>query len=174
MHPGVPSAVSLAAVLILAVAGCGPDSADTLPLGDPAEVGPSTPTGSASSAGVPPSSTVTPPGDPTTPARAVPSPAGDPLTLADSGRSVTLTADEAVSLRLPGPWVWHNLAVFGDAVQVYPVDHVTDPGYQEWVIQAVRSGTARLWVLGDAQCPPGAQCLVGDKEFKLTLKVTGG
>ena len=154
-------------VVALLVAGCGSGSDDLAgPVNGTESASPSaSPTESESPT---PTPTESPSGTP-----APPPPAGDVLTMTDHGRTVSLSVGESVSLQLAPPWVWETPTVRGSAVQVYPVDYVTDPGYQEWIIQAVRPGESTLRAVGDANCPPGAQCVLGDKVVIIEVRVTG-
>jgi hypothetical protein len=168
-HAALPALLAVTALLL---AGCGEDDAgDLAGSGDSATVTstpPSTPEPSDSSPSA--GSTKQPP--PTARPPATPPPAGDTLTMADNGKVVRMSVGESVSLQLTSPWTWETPTVRGDAVQVYPLNNIVDSGHQEWIISAVGPGEAVVRSLGDAHCPPGAQCILGDKIVEITIQVT--
>jgi len=163
----VPALLAVTALL----AGCGEGDAGGLAgSGSSATVTstpPSTPEPSDSSPSTGPTKQ-----PPTSRPPATPPPAGDPLTMADNGRVVRMSVGESVSLQLSPPWTWETPTVRGDAVQVYPLNNIVDSGHQEWIISAVGPGEAVVRSLGDAHCPPGAQCILGDKIVEITIQVT--
>ncbi|MCI0685960.1 MAG: hypothetical protein L0Y54_01790 [Sporichthyaceae bacterium] len=165
-----PSVVPGLVVVAVLVVGCGSGSQDQAGPADATE--PAGPSASASPS--PPESQPVTPTPSESPEPPAPPPAtGAVLTMADHGRTVSLSVGESVSLRLVPPWVWETPTVRGSAAQVYPVDFVTDPGYQEWAIQAVRPGESTVRAFGDANCPPGTQCILGDKVVQIEIRVTG-
>jgi len=95
------------------------------------------------------------------------------LTLADNGKTVVLAIGETVSVRLGGPWLWHDPAVDGGALDVAQVDFLVDPGYSEWAVRGAHAGRATLQILGKANCPAEGDtvCIIGDKVFALTFVV---
>jgi hypothetical protein len=167
--------VLLAGLALLAVplAGCGQETA-----GGAAGTGagmtsppPSPPSRPGSSE---PSPTSRPPTtDPSTPrSPGSPRPANGVLTMADNGKVIRMAVGESVRLQLDPPWRWETPVVRGDAVTVYPLNNIMDSGHQEWIIQAVKPGQATVRAFGDAMCPPGTQCFIGDKVVELTIRVT--
>src|SRR5262245_18286898 len=166
----LPVLVAGAALLAVSLAGCGEDdngaAADTggTEMTSPT---PSTPEPTES----PPTSK--PPSDPPTesPTKS-PRPAKSVLTMADNGTTVRMTVGESVRLQLDPPWRWETPMVRGDAVVVYPLNNIMDSGHQEWIIQAVKPGQATVRAFGDAMCPPGTQCFIGDKIVQIAIQVT--
>jgi hypothetical protein len=86
----------------------------------------------------------------TPPPAAAPAPAT--ITERDSGASFTLAAGAETSLRLSGVYEWSEPTVSGDAVQLARVDYFQDPGFTEWVVQAVSAGTATIAARGTPAC----------------------
>lgn len=177
-----PVAVAGVVLLALALTGCGEDSngaaAGTggaeMTSPTPSSPGPSQPTPSSPEPSEPSPTSKPPSGDPTTSG-----PTGSPrsakgvLTMADNGTVVRMAVGESVRLQLDPPWRWETPTVRGDSVVVYPVNNIMDSGHQEWIIQAVDPGTATVRAFGDAMCPPGTQCFIGDKIVQITIRVTG-
>jgi hypothetical protein len=168
--------VLLAGLALLAapLAGCGQES-----IGDAAGTGaamtspvPSTP--SRPGSGKPSPTSQPPTTDPSTPGpTGSPRPANGVLTMADNGKVVRMAVGESVRLQLDPPWRWETPTVRGDAVMVYPLNNIMDSGHQEWIIQAVKPGQATVRAFGDAMCPPGTQCFIGDKVVEIAIRVTG-
>lgn len=121
-----------------------------------------------------PSPTSKPPSSdpPTSKPTGAPRPAKAVLTMADNGTVVRMAVGESSRLQLDPPWRWETPTVRGDAVQVYPLNNIMDSGHQEWIIQAVKPGQAKVRAFGDAMCPPGTQCFIGDKVVEITIQVT--
>jgi hypothetical protein len=82
-----------------------------------------------------------------------PAPAPRTITERDSGASFTLAQGAETGLRLSGEYTWSEPAVSGDAVQLTRVDYFQDPGFSEWVVQAVSAGTVTIAARGT---PAGA------------------
>lgn len=95
------------------------------------------------------------------------------LTLADSGKTVSLAIGESVSVRLGGPWLWRGPVVDGGAIDVVQVNFLVDPGYSEWSVRGARTGRATLQIYGEAYCPTQGDtvCILGPKLFMLTFVV---
>jgi predicted secreted protein len=75
------------------------------------------------------------------------------ITEADSGESFMLRLGSATSLRLSGNW--NEPTVRGDAVELIRVDYFQDPGFSEWLLRAVRPGTATVTARAtEAAAPP--------------------
>jgi hypothetical protein len=70
------------------------------------------------------------------------------ITEQNAGQTFTLAAGTFAFLRLPSRYYWDAPEVDGTAVTVLPVYYESDPGYQEWQVQADSPGTARLHALG--------------------------
>jgi hypothetical protein len=81
------------------------------------------------------------------------SPAPRTITEEHSGRSFALAPGSGTALRLPGEYEWGEPAVRGEAVRLARVDYLQDPGFSEWIVAAVRPGTATIAALG---APAGA------------------
>ena len=84
---------------------------------------------------------------------------------------MSLAVGESVSVQLGGPWLWQEPAVDGGAIDVVQVNFLVDPGYSEWAVRGQRAGQATLQIDGEANCPAGAVCIIGDKVFALTFVV---
>jgi predicted secreted protein len=83
------------------------------------------------------------------------------ITLADSGRTVTLRRGEQAVLRLPSRWVWAVPATTGRAVELSDISSLRDTGYTEWGLDAARTGTWTFRTTGQ----PGA------KGFSVKIRV---
>jgi hypothetical protein len=81
---------------------------------------------------------------PTPPPRAAPG----VITEADSGESFTLAQGAETNLRLTSDRSWSEPTVSGEAVELTRVDYFQDPGFSEWVVQAVGPGTATIAARG--------------------------
>jgi hypothetical protein len=81
-------------------------------------------------------------------ARAAP----ETITEADSGESFMLRLGSATSLRLSG--TWDEPTVRGQAVELIRVDYFQDPGFSEWLVRAVRPGTATITARGTQAAAP--------------------
>jgi predicted secreted protein len=82
-------------------------------------------------------------------ARAAP----ETITEADNGEAFMLRLGSATSLRLSGN-NWNEPTVRGDAVELVRVDYFQDPGYSEWLLRAVRPGTATITARGTQAAAP--------------------
>jgi predicted secreted protein len=78
--------------------------------------------------------------------------APETITEADSGESFMLRLGSATSLRLSGSW--NEPAVRGPAVELTRVDYFQDPGFSEWLVRAVRPGTATITARGTQAAAP--------------------
>jgi hypothetical protein len=83
------------------------------------------------------------------------------LTLADSGRTVTLRRGEEAVLRLPSRWVWAAPHTVGNAVQLSDISSFRDTGSTEWGLAAARAGT---WTFRTTGKP-------GSKRFAVRIRV---
>jgi predicted secreted protein len=82
-----------------------------------------------------------------------PAPAPRTITERDSGAEFTLATGAETSLRLTSDYAWSEPTVSGDAVELTRVDYFQDPGFSEWIVQAVSAGTATIAARGT---PAGA------------------
>jgi predicted secreted protein len=83
------------------------------------------------------------------------------ITLADSGRTVTLQRGEQAVLRLPSRWVWAEPAPTRQVVELSDISYFRDTGTKEWGIEAARPGTATLRTVGQP----------GSKRFSVKIRV---
>jgi hypothetical protein len=83
------------------------------------------------------------------------------ITLADSGRTVTLQRGEQAVLRLPSRWVWAVPATTGRAVELSDISSFRDTGFTEWGLDAARPGT---WTFRTTGRP-------GSKRFSIEIRV---
>ena len=83
------------------------------------------------------------------------------LTLADSGRTVTLRRGEQATLRLPSRWVWGVPATTGRAVELSDISSFRDTGFTEWGLEGARPGT---WTFRTTGQP-------GSKRFSVKIRV---
>ena len=170
---GLPVLLAGLALLAVPLAGCGQDGT-TNAAGTGAGVTPSTPSTPPSTPGSGKPTSQPPTADPSTPeSTGSPRRANGVVTMADNGKSIRMAVGESIRLQLDPPWRWETPTVRGDAVMVYPLNNIMDSGHQEWIIQAVKPGQATVRAFGDAMCPPGTQCFIGDKVVELTIRVTG-
>lgn len=87
------------------------------------------------------------------------------LTEDDNGTQVELAAGTELSLQLSSRWSWEAEA---EGLTLTPVDHLTDPGYQEWLLTAEDEGEATVTARGVPNCGDEAGC----PERTVTLRVT--
>jgi hypothetical protein len=109
-----------------------------------------------------------PPGTPAAP------PAPDELTEAQDGRVVSMAVGQEIPLRLSSSWEWQEPEVDpqGEAVvSLSPVDHLSDPGFREWLVTAAAPGTAELVSRGEPACGDPAAC--PPRELRLVVEVAG-
>ena len=83
------------------------------------------------------------------------------ITMADSGRTLTLRRGEQAVLRLPSRWVWAAPATTGRAVELSDISSFRDTGFTEWGIDAARAGT---WTFATTGQP-------GSKRFSVEIRV---
>ena len=83
------------------------------------------------------------------------------ITLADSGRTVTLRRGEQAVLRLPSRWVWGVPATTGRAVELSNISSFRDTGFTEWGLDAARPGR---WTFRTTGRP-------GSKRFSIEIRV---
>lgn len=94
-----------------------------------------------------------------------------PLTQDDDGARVQLTVGQEVSWQLSSDWDWLQPVSDGPAVEVVPVDYLSDPGFQEWLLLGGSEGTAQVTVEGLPACGDPAAC--PEQQVTLTVDVTG-
>jgi predicted secreted protein len=92
------------------------------------------------------------------------------ITEADSGESLTLAPGSDTRLQLSGQYSWSEPTVRGDAVQLARVDYFQDPGFSEWLVRAVRPGTATIVARGAPACAGAEPC--PDAPLGLQLEIT--
>ncbi|HEY6416994.1 MAG TPA: hypothetical protein VIX41_12165 [Acidimicrobiales bacterium] len=93
------------------------------------------------------------------------------ITETDSGRTLTLAPGSETSLRLSGEYEWSEPTVRGDAVQLTRVDYFQDPGFSEWIVRAVRPGTATIAARGTPDCAGQAGCPDTPLRFRVEITV---
>ncbi|HEU4865670.1 MAG TPA: hypothetical protein VFT76_05425, partial [Actinomycetota bacterium] len=91
------------------------------------------------------------------------------ITEADNGASFTLSPGSGTSLRLSGQYVWSELTLRGDAVELARVDYFQDPGFSEWTVLAVRPGRATIAARGNPQC---ADQPCPDRPLRFEIEIT--
>jgi predicted secreted protein len=97
--------------------------------------------------------------------------AGDAITEADAGRSLTLAEGAETSLQLSSEYVWTDPVLEGAAVELSPVDYLQDPGFSEWLVHAVGPGTATISSLGEPACAGEDGCPDEPLRFQVTITV---
>jgi hypothetical protein len=93
------------------------------------------------------------------------------ITESDSGGTFTLAAGTETSLRLSSEYVWDDPVVDGDAVELGRVDYLQDPGFSEWLVQAMGPGTATISALGEPACAGEDGCPDAPLRFQVTITV---
>jgi hypothetical protein len=83
------------------------------------------------------------------------------ITMADSGKTVTLRRGEQAVLRLPSRWIWAVPATTGRAVELSDISSFRDTGATEWGLDATRPGT---WTFRTTGQP-------GSKRFSVKVRV---
>ena len=96
---------------------------------------------------------------------------GAAITAADSGETFSLAPGAEASLRLSSEYVWSEPVVEGDAIELSPVDYFQDPGFSEWLVRAVRPGTATISSLGEPACEGEHGCPDEPVRFQVTIAV---
>jgi predicted secreted protein len=84
------------------------------------------------------------------------------ITMADSGKTVTLRRGEQAVLRLPSRWVWAEPATTGRAVELSDISSFRDTGFTEWGLDAAKPGTWTFRTTGQ----PGSKCF----SFKIRVR----
>lgn len=108
------------------------------------------------------------PGDSAPPPREAPA----VVTEADAGRSFALPLGSETTLRLSGEYVWSEPRVRGGAVRLVRVDYFQDPGFSEWLVEAVEPGTVTIAAAGRPACADGESCPEEPARFEVTLTVS--
>ena len=95
------------------------------------------------------------------------------ITEADSGKTFTISRSTADALlRLGDGWLWSQPERDGTSVELYQRQFIQDPGYSEWEIRPVSSGTTVLRSSGSLPChqaePP---CAAPNRVFEVTVVV---
>lgn len=104
-----------------------------------------------------------------------PRPAGQlVITEADSGKTFTISRDTADALlRLGDGWQWSQPEREGSSVELVQRQFVRDPGYAEWEIRPVSSGTTVVRSTGSLEChraePP---CMAPNRLFEVRIVVS--
>ena len=80
------------------------------------------------------------------------------ITERDSGKTFTVRRGGGLTLRLSSRYRWVEPKITGRAIRVTPVSYFTDPGFQEWDVDAVRRGRARITAIGYDQTCNAAAC----------------
>jgi hypothetical protein len=93
------------------------------------------------------------------------------ITEIDSGESFTLAPGSETRLRLSGKYGWSEPTVRGDAVELARVDYFQDPGFSEWMLRAVRPGTATITAYGTPACAGQEPCPDAPLRFQLEITV---
>jgi predicted secreted protein len=93
------------------------------------------------------------------------------ITDADAGASFALSPGSETTLRLSGDYLWSEPLASGGAVQLVRVDYFQDPGFSEWVVQAVRPGTATVAAAGRPACAGEDGCPDEPARFEVTITV---
>jgi predicted secreted protein len=75
------------------------------------------------------------------------------ITEADNGKSFALAPGAEARLRLPGAYDWSEPTVGGEAVRLTRVDYFQDPGFSEWIVEAVQPGTSTIAARGTPAGP---------------------
>jgi hypothetical protein len=82
------------------------------------------------------------------------------ITLADSGRTISMRPGESAVLRLPDRWVWAETTE-GSAVDLSVISSLRDTGFSEWSLVAARPGTWTFRAHGEP----------GGRRFAITIRV---
>jgi predicted secreted protein len=91
------------------------------------------------------------------------------ITERDSGKTFTVRRGGGLTLRLSSRYRWVEPKISGRAIRLTPVSYFTDPGFQEWEIDAVRRGRARITTTGDDQNCDAAACT--PRRFRVVVVV---
>jgi predicted secreted protein len=94
------------------------------------------------------------------------------ITEADSGESFMLQVGSKTALRLAGKYSWSEPTVRGEAVELTRVDYFQDPGFSEWLLRAVRPGTATIAARGTPACAGQEPCPDEPLRFQVEITVT--
>jgi hypothetical protein len=94
-----------------------------------------------------------------------------PITQASSGKTFRIAKGGTATLRLSNRWRWSNPLVSTKAVELTPVAYFVDPGFQEWTIDARKSGRATIRSVGKPNC---STCALGNRSFRVTVVVDAG
>lgn len=91
------------------------------------------------------------------------------LTERDSGKTYTVRRGRVLTLRLSSTYRWVEPKVKGRAITLTPVEYFTDPGFQEWQLNTVAFGRARITATGVAQSCSAEPC--AQKRFRVVVVV---
>ncbi len=96
------------------------------------------------------------------------------ITEEDSGATFSIRRDTRdAALRLGGGWQWDPPEVNGSSVELVQRQFVRDPGYSEWEIRPVDSGTTTIRSTGGLEChqaePP---CAAPNRLFEVRIVVS--
>jgi predicted secreted protein len=97
--------------------------------------------------------------------------APETITEADSGESFMLRAVSETRLRLSGKYDWNEPTVRGQALELIRVDYFQDPGFSEWMLRAVRPGTATITARGTSACAGQEPCPAAPLRFRIEITV---
>lgn len=96
--------------------------------------------------------------------------APESITADASGETFMLAPGAETSLRLSSEYVWDEPVVSGDAVELSPVAYLQDPGFSEWLVRAVGTGSATISSLGTPACAGQHDC--PDEQFRFQVTIT--
>lgn len=88
------------------------------------------------------------------------------LTEEHDGGRFALPVGAEVPLQLSSRWSWE---VEAEGVALTPVDHLTDPGYQEWLLTATAPGEATVTAYGSPGCGDQGDCPERTVVLRLTV-----
>jgi predicted secreted protein len=94
------------------------------------------------------------------------------ITEDDDGTAFTLRVGEDTLLRLTSEYVWDEPFVGGASLRLDRVDYLQDPGYAEWIVNAVDTGIGLIATVGEPQCPEGGDdCPDDPRDFQVRIIV---
>ncbi|HSK16791.1 MAG TPA: hypothetical protein VK915_11560 [Gaiellaceae bacterium] len=98
--------------------------------------------------------------------------APEAITEADDGTAFTLRVGEDTLLRLTSEYAWEEPFVGGAALRLDRVDYLQDPGFAEWIVNAVNPGIGLIATVGEPQCPEGGDdCPDDPLDFQVRIIV---
>ncbi len=91
------------------------------------------------------------------------------ITEKDSGKSFSINKTTNAYLRLSNQFIWSKLELSTKSIQLVSVNYLLDPGFSEWVIQAIEVGKTIIRSSGAPNCSTPTRCSGESINFEVVI-----